>query len=171
MSPDVKTQSKRPARLPPMPQPTVTAPMAPAIPLIPPRVELPPIEIQVGMEIIQIAPMMKPVVVRLAPLYSPAPVAPVPAPVPAAVPAPIAPVPVALPVPVVPTTPRRPLPLPQSPPETPAKTLPKYNCYDMETCNCKCNNPLHTRSNIALAKATKRGLLWGDMLDDWTYDE
>ena len=147
MSPDVKTKSKRPARLPPICLNTVVAPMAPTIPLLPPRTALPPLEFQAVREIIQLPPMIKASVSRLAP----EPAAPEPA---------------------APATPlSRSLPPLSSPPPAPTKSSPKYNCYDMDTCNCKCNNPIHTRSNIALAKATKRGMLWGDMLDDWTFDD
>ena len=39
-------------------------------------------------------------------------------------------------------------------------------CYDMSTCRGRCKNPLHTRSNIALARAEVSGMLWGDMCDE-----
>jgi hypothetical protein len=47
----------------------------------------------------------------------------------------------------------------------------KFSCWDMETCSGKCCNPLHTRSNIMIAKAMKRGELWGDIVDDLDAEE
>lgn len=145
MSPSVKQkQIKRPDRLPPLAESKVlVAPLVAPIPLLAPRVSLPPLA-QPLSEIIQLPPLMRAPVTRLLP-----------------------PLPVTAPEP---TTPRLTLLPPPPCPPAPTKTLPKYNCYDMETCNCKCDNPLHTRSVIMLAKATMRGILWGDILDDWTYE-
>lgn len=52
------------------------------------------------------------------------------------------------------------------PPAPQPPTDSKFSCWDMEKCNGKCCNPLHTRSNIMIAKAMKRGELWGDIVDD-----
>jgi hypothetical protein len=53
--------------------------------------------------------------------------------------------------------------LPAASPTVTPKLMPPP-CYDMELCRGKCGNPLHTSSNIALAKAERRGMLWGDMI-------
>jgi len=141
MSPDLNRHTKRPRRLPPLTDSKVVAPLVAPIPVLAPRAPLPPLPL-LSSEIIQDSlPPITRVPVRLLLAPEPAPTTPLP----------------------------RSVPL-SSPPPAPTKSIPKYNFYDMETCNCKCNNPIHTRSNIMLAKATMRGILWGDILDDWTYD-
>jgi hypothetical protein len=55
------------------------------------------------------------------------------------------------------------------PPQPPADS--KFSCWDMEKCNGKCRNPLHTRSNIMIAKAMKRGDLWGDIVQELDEEE
>jgi hypothetical protein len=66
-------------------------------------------------------------------------------------------------------------PLPPVPQPVEAKPLPpvpqqvadsKFSCWDMEKCRGNCKNPLHTYSNIQMAKAMMRGELWGDIVDD-----
>ncbi len=41
----------------------------------------------------------------------------------------------------------------------------------METCKGNCGNPLHTASNIQLARAIQRGDLWGDLVNEMEEEE
>jgi hypothetical protein len=84
-----------------------------------------------------------------------------------------------LPVPQTPPQPVAAKPLPPVPQPVAAKPLPpvpqpvqqqvadsKFSCWDMEKCRGNCKNPLHTYSNIQMARAMMRGELWGDIVDD-----
>jgi hypothetical protein len=94
------------------------------------------------------------------------PLPPVPQPV-AAKPLPPVPQPVAAkPLPPVPQpVEAKPLPpVPQPVQQQVADS--KFSCWDMEKCRGNCKNPLHTYSNIQMARAMMRGELWGDIVYD-----